>query len=1051
MNLKNRILKKSNLWHVGAIALFVIIACAYFSPALKGYAVKQGDIVNFVGMSREIVDYTDNNEEQIHWTNALFSGMPSTQLTMQYEGTWLAKSLTAIVSLGLPRPILFMFVYFFGFYILALSLRIKPFIGILGSIAFGFSSYFIVIIEAGHTSKAAAIGLAPLMIAGFIMAYRFKNWVLGAGLASLFFMVELAANHVQITYYMAFVLLLIGIAEFVRYLKENKLLQFTKVTGVLLLGYVFAILINYGNLFGTVEYSKQTIRGGSELTILPNGEENAEIKTTGLDRDYVTTWSYGRGETFSFFVPNFKGGETQAIGQATNGEELMSETRDRIAENLKNNPDYSQNAGQFAADFTNAIGGSNHYWGNQPFTSGPVYIGIIVLFLAFLGMVYVKDKIKWALLSITLLTIMLAWGKNYVSAFVLVPILLYNVNLFLDGKKLLIFTGINSAILFLAITSGDLFVQSSLTDFFLDYVPGYNKLRAVTIILVVAELCAPLLGILFLQQLIKNKAEIVKESMGLIVVSSLFFLILLVMSMSPSAFNSFLSEQELADLATITDVDTLAQYTLFYDELQNTRMDIFRADVLRSLGFLVVAIGLVFAFVYAKFSKYLLTGGLALFILLDLVLVDQRYLNNEETRGNYNQWVEKYQMIYPFAAGNGERQILAIESQEHPELAVKIDSALTVLEAEMKTESDVSNREKQVRRDFITFRIMNRYTNFRVYEEGNPFNSSYASYFNKSIGGYHGAKLSRYQDLIDFHISKGNPGVLNMLNTKYYLRPQRDQTGVVNTELTHVNGQAMGNAWFAKDIQLVADANEEIMAMDSYNITRLAVKGDAQVFVNGQAVTKAELKGDETIAILLPGMEEAMPIDNIPYSAVTTQALALNADPSGVNWIYDSAPDSMVNKIFSLTTGPKGGWVPTQTTLVDQRYAANVTEASYSGNGTIEMVSYHPDRMVYASNSTDKQFAVFSEMYYENGWKAYIDNNEVPVVRANYVLRAIEVPAGVHEIRFEFELETYEKAKTMALVGTIALLLLLAYGIFVESKREETQVIDSDNAKGNNA
>lgn len=1028
MNLKNRILKKSNLWHVGAIALFIIISCAYFSPALKGYAVKQGDIVNYVGMSREVADYHDNNDEQILWTNSMFSGMPSTQISTQYEGTWLAKSVTAIVRMGLPAPIFFMFVYFFGFYILALSLRIKPYLAVLGSIAFGFSSYFIVIIEAGHTSKAAAIGLAPLMIAGFIMAYRFKNWVLGVGLASLFLMVELAANHVQITYYMAFVLVLIGIAEFVRYFKEKKLAQFGKITGFLLLGYLFAVLINYGNLFGTIEYSKQTIRGGSELTILANGEENTEIKTTGLDRDYVTNWSYGRAETFSLFVPNYKGGETQAIGQNEANEEYLKEL----------NGNYLQGVAQ-----------SNQYWGNQPFTSGPVYIGIIVMFLAFLGMVYVKDRIKWALLSVTLLTIMLSWGSNYVSAIVLLPILLYNVNLFLEGKNQLIFTIVNSVLLFFTMTSGDLFVASSLTDFFLDYVPGYNKLRAVTIILVVAELCAPLLGILFLQKLVKKREEIQKESLGLIIVSSFFFLVLLIMYVSPGAFNTFLSDQEQAGIAAITDPNILEQYSVFYDELKNTRMEIFKADVLRSLGFLVVAIGFVFSFVYFKYSKYVLGGGLTVFILMDLVLVDQRYLNNDESRGNYNQWVEKYQMIYPFAAGDGERQILTLESQLHPELGVKIDSALKVLEAEMKEQDGISNREKQVRRDFMTFRIMNRNTNFRVYEEGNPFNSSYTSYFNKSIGGYHGAKLSRYQDLIDFHISRGNPAVLNMLNTKYYLRPQRDERGgMANTQLTHINTQAMGNAWFAKDIQLVADANEEIMAMESYNVTRLKTKGDAQVFVDGEAVAEAKLKGDEAIAILLPGMEEPMPIDNVPFSAVATQALALIVDSTGLNWVYDSAPDSLFNKVFSLTSGAKGGWVPTQTTLVDQRYAANVSESSYSGSGTIEMVSYHPDHLVYSSNSADKQFAVFSEMYYEGGWKAFVDNEEVPVVRANYVLRAIEVPAGAHEIRFEFELETYNKAKTMALIGTIALLLLLIYGIFVESKREELPETGVENAKG---
>lgn len=1051
MNFKNRILKKSNLWHLGAIALFLIMAAAYFSPALKGFAVKQGDIVNFVGMSREVVDYRENNNEQILWTNAMFSGMPTTQISMQYEGTWLASLTRTIVGLGLPTPIFFMFVYFFGFYVLALSLRIKPFIAIIGSIGFGFSSYFIVIIEAGHTSKAAAIGLATFMIAGFIMAYRFKNWILGVALASLFMMVELAANHVQITYYFGFVLFLIGIAEFVKYFKAKELTKFFKITGLLLVGYVFAFLINYGNLFGTVEYSAQTIRGGTELTITPDGLPNEEIKTSGLDRDYVTNWSYGKGETFSFMVPNFKGGESQFIRSSEENDERLKDASVRLTDALKTNEKFAPNASQISSQMMTNIANSSQYWGDQPFTSGPVYIGIIVMFLAFLGLVYIKDRIKWALLSVTLLTVMLAWGSNYVSAFVLLPILLFNVNMFLDEKKQLIFSGVNVLLLFFAMTNGDLIMERSLTDFFLDVVPGYNKLRAVTIILVVAELCAPLLGILFLQRLIQNKEEIKKKSIGFIVVTGLFFLVLLSFLVSPEGFNNFLSAPEQETLASFENPDDMEIYSYLFDELKAVRVEIFTADVIRSIGFLFLGAALIFGFIYFKLSKYILAGGLSLFILLDMVLVDQRYLNNDKTTTNYNQWVEQYKMTYPYAAGEGELQLLAIETEKNPNLQLKIDSAMKAIDAEFKSEGNPSAREKQVRRDFLKFRIMNRYTNFRVYEEGNPYNSSYTSYFNKSLGGYHGAKLGRYQDLIDFHISKGNPAVINMLNTKYFLKPVRDKaTGeIIGSDLTQVNSQAMGNAWFAKEVVTVKNSNEEILAMDAYNVITMTSKGDAQVFVDGVVKTTAQLRGTEALSVLLPGMSEPLPIDNVPYGAVTAQPLALIADSVGLNWIYDAAPDSAFNKIFRIERAGLGGWNPEVTTLMDERYSDLVSEKSFSGEGTLEMVSYHPDRMRYQSTSADKQLAVFSEMYYENGWKAYVDDKEVPVARVNYVLRAIEVPAGTHEIRFEFVLETYEKAKTMALIGTIALLLLLGFGIFTETKREEDLEIDTHNAKSN--
>lgn len=1026
MNLKDRILKKSNLWHLGAIALFLIISCSYFSPALKGYTIEQGDIVRFVGMSREVDDFRTNDGEQVLWTNAMFAGMPTTQISMRYEGTWLSSAITSIVRLGLPAPIFFLFVYFISFYILALSLRLRPYIGMIGALAFGLSSYFIVILEAGHNSKAAAIGLAPLMIAGFIMAYRFKNWILGVALSATFMMVELSANHIQITYYMAFVLLVLGIAELARHIAIKKLAKFAKVTGAMLVGYVFAVLANYGNLIGTADYAKNTIRGGTELTINANGESNEDIKTDGLDRAYVTNWSYGIDETFTLFVPNFKGGETQLIGQNKDNKDLIKDLD--VPRQYK--------------DWVSSQG--NQYFGDQPFTSGPVYIGIIVMLLAELGMVYVKDRFKWALLSITLLAIMLSWGKNYVSAFVLLPIICYNINVFLTNRKTqLITTGVVTFLLFFGIAKGDMFVEISLTDFFLDAVPGYNKLRAVTIILAVAELCIPIIGVLFLQRLFKNRKEIAADKKGFYIVSGVFVLFFLILLAAPNMFNSFLSMQELASLESATGPQA-GQIAELFSALEEIRIAIFKKDVLRSFGFLVLGIGLIFAFLQTNFSKYIFGSLLGVLILVDLLVVDMRYLNTEGTGKNYAQWTETYKMRYPFTAGEGEKQILAAEIQENPIIQSKIDSALTVLSKELK-ESDASGREKQVRKDYLTYRILNRYTNFRVFEVGNPFNSAYTSYFNKAIGGYHGAKLGRYQDLIEFHLSKQNPAVIDMLNTKYYLRPEYGNGGkVVNSSIFKKNNNAMGNAWFSKDVKLVADANEEILAMDSYNGTRITNKGAGQVFVNGNPIENASLKGNEAISILLPGMTEPMPVQDVPFNSVDNKGLALIADSTGTQWIYDVAPDSLFVKIFSLSLGGRAGWDPAQTTIIDKRYESLVNADKYSGDGVIEMTSYHPDRLSYKSSSSDSQLAVFSEIFYEDGWKATVDGNETDVIRVNYVLRALELPAGEHEIVFEFVSPSYDKAGSMGTIGSIAILGLLIFGLFVEVKRKDNGTDEED-------
>ncbi|WP_027419910.1 YfhO family protein [Crocinitomix catalasitica] len=1023
MRIKETILQKENLWHLGAIVLFIVIAISYFSPALKGYDLKQGDVTNFIGMSREAVDYRENNNENILWTNAMFSGMPTTQISLHYENTWLTRGLTNLLRLGLPSPIFFLFVYFISFYILSLSLRIKPFIGIIGSIAFGFSSYFIVILEAGHNTKAAAIGLVPLMLAGFIMAYRNKNWLFGVACATIFMALELSVNHVQITYYSGFLLLFLGIVEFVKYYKNKKVFKFVKITVALLLGYGVALIANYGNIFGTAEYAKQTIRGGTELTINPDGSSNDNIKTGGLDRDYVTNWSYGIGETFTLMVPNFKGGQSVAIGGEEANKELLKETDSRFRNNVAN---------------------SSQYWGEQPFTSGPVYVGIIIVLLALLAMVYVKDKYKWALLTATLLAITLSWGHNFVAALVLLPILLYMVNIFLNNKQRLIFNAINTAILLFIVTSGTAISETSLTDFFLNTIPGYDKLRAVTIILVVVEITLPILGIIFLQKLVDAKEEIKADMNKFYIVSGALVALLLVFYILPSSFNNFLSAKEIEQFASYEGTANAEAVSILTGDLENVRIGIFKADVGRSLGFLIVSVLLIFVYLKTSFSKYILSGALAVLIFADLVSIDKRFINNENLGKNGSDWVDRNAKMYPFNASEGENTILRNELQANPQIKTEIDAAISELNSELKT-MDVNGNVKQAMRDYTTFRVLNRYTNFRVFEEGNPFNSSYTSYFFKSIGGYHGAKLSRYQDLIDFHISQNNPAVLNMLNMKYRLARQQDKNGNLVTQVTAINNEAMGNAWLTKNIQFVENADEEIQSLGSFvEYSIISKGGSGKIYVNGKVVTNQKIKGTEKIEIELaqnPG--ELIPVNNLPLRESANQPLALVSDSTGLNWLYDSAPDSLFNKIFSITGGDVGGWDPNSLTIVDERFKDQISSEAYSGNGSIEMTDYSPDNLTYKFSSKENQFVVFSEIFYEDGWKAFIDDKEVPVSRVNYILRGIEIPAGEHDIRFTFQLESFQIASTMSLIANIIMIILLGAGIYLFTKRNDDAVIET--------
>jgi hypothetical protein len=506
----------------------------------------------------------------------------------------------------------------------------------------------------------------------------------------------------------------------------------------------------------------------------------------------------------------------------------------------------------------------------------------------------------------------------------------------------------------------------------------------------------------------------------------------------PTLFNTFLSAQDIAMLDNATDPETKLFFENVYADLEVVRITIFRADVLRSFLFLLFASGLMLAYLKTNFNKIAFGASIGVLILLDLLFVDLRYINTDGTRNSYDQWTEVYKQEYPFTAGEGEKAILAYEIQKDPTIATKIDSALQVLESEFKGQ-DIDGREKQVRRDFLTFRVLNRNTNFRVYEEGNPFNSSYTSYFNKSIGGYHGAKLGRYQDLIEFHLANRNPSVINMLNTKYYLRPQRGPQGIEGTQLTRINPNALGNAWLTKKVKIVPNANEEITAMEAYKSTRLINSGLFDVQVNGKSVQEFDLTGREAVSLVVPNSPEPIPVNNIPYDAASQQNLALIVQDGELKWIPDNPADSLSPKIFSLMTGTAQGWSPLAETIIDQRYEDNLSKKVFSGNGSIDLISYHPDKLVYKFNSSEEQLAVFSEIFYDQGWKAYVDEQETPILRVNYLLRALEVPSGEHTIRFEYELPSFEKAKTIAIAGSLAILLIIGFGFFIETKKKSEE------------
>lgn len=820
---------------LAALALFYALSLVYFSPMLEGKQLNQHDIKQWMGMAHEVDEYRETTGEEALWTGSMFSGMPAYQISVKWTANLLSYA-DKLFHGFLPRPANFLFLYLIGMFVLLRILKVDPWLSVVGAIAFAFSSYFFVILPAGHTSKANAIGYMPMVLGGLYLLYR-GRMILGAALLGLFLGLQIMQNHLQVTYYLAIVLVLFVLAELMRSVREKQLVDFAKRSGLGAIAAGLAVLCNLGVLWSTVEYGKYSTRGTSEITIRPDGSSAEGIRTAGLDRDYVTTYSYGKQESFTLLVPDAKGGFSSMIG---NGPELAGADQR-----------YRQSLAQM-----------NRYWGDQLSTSGPQYVGVIVVLLMLMLLMQAQGRDRWWLLGsllVILLQIMISNAAPYdpevavayvggikaslLAGGVIILYVLAGLFLMRDG---LVYALFSALLLTLLLSWGRNLMP--LTDFFLEYVPGYDKFRAVTIILVIVELAAPVLAILYLDRLLRNGGwDKVMEKRSLIAMASVL-VVLLGMGLAPDTFFDFVSDQEKEMLSRQAEDSPAmeAQVRVFVDELKAVRIGIFTGDVWRSFAFVVLAGVLVYFFGKKKLGKPVLLVGLGALFLLDQWTVDKRYMNNEKERGRLVQWVDAEEFKRPYKPDAADKAIL--EAEWSPEADAEHKARMVRLKesGEKFIKPDVELAER--------FSSLRRHTDYRVLGLNNPFNDTKVSYFHRSLGGYHGAKLKCYQELIEFHLTGAmqrvggllqsgtslpqidsllaGEGVLNMLNTRYL---------VYNPERPPIrNTNAYGAGWFVDGLKWAKSADEEIIELGKVDLSRTAVIDDRYRAQFGDAKVMAD-------------------------------------------------------------------------------------------------------------------------------------------------------------------------------------------------------------------
>ena len=803
--------------HVVAIVGFIVLIAVYFSPVFENKSLRQHDIVMAKAMQKEIKTHLDETGELTMWTNGIFGGMPTYQVWVKYPNN-IATYFMKYIKLKLGEPMGYVFVYFICFYILMLVFRTGPILAFIGGLAFAFSSYNFINIEAGHLTKALAVGFAPLVLAGIILALR-KRYLAGMTLTAIALATEIRANHLQVTYYLMIMILILFIVEFIDVIRKNGYLDFVKSLAALLVALILAITINITSLWTTNEYTPYTMRGGSELT-------SKQVDGSGLEKDYALRWSYGVKESFTLLIPYFSGGAS--------GEEL--------------GPDSKLAKAGIPRSSLKAV---PTYWGSMSSTSGPIYIGAIMIFLFVLGMFVVKHRYKWWLFSTAVLALMLSWGSNF----------------------------------------------PFLTDLFFDHFPLYNKFRVPMTLLLIVGLAVPILSTLGVKEFVNKESN--KEELLKALKYSFYALGGITLLFALFGGNMF-------DMTGPRDAE-FEKGGWPIDLIKEDRGRLLRMDAFRSFILITIAAGTLFAFLKNKIKINQVYIILGIAILIDFWAVDKRYFNKDDFHRKSRKQTEYVKMT-------AADQVVLQDTDPH-------------------------------------YRVMDL--------TKDPWNDATKAYYHKLIGGYHGAKMARYQDLIEYHLSpelkvliddlkngKALPyektPALNMLNTKYYI--VGDQANAVIQ-----NPGNYGNAWFVERVQLVKNADEEINMIGNVDLKTMAIVDIA----------------------FATGLNE-----------------------------FNVKPDS---------------------------------------SAMIELVSYAPNKMIYKSSSTSEQIAVFSEVYYDKGWNAYLDNELVPHFRADYILRAMKIPAGEHSIEFKFEPKSYLRGEKISLASSLLLGILIIFAIysFMKPKNEK--------------
>ena len=832
---------KKFIFIIASILAFVILALVYANPVLSGKQLFQHDIVQYKGGAKELLDYRAQNGEETYWSDSMFGGMPTYQMGAQFKGD-IIKKIDEILNF-LPKPANYIFLLFSGFFLLGMVVVKNWKYALLGATFFGLSTYFYIALAAGHNGKIQTVAYFAPLLAGILLVYIRKKYVVGFIVTALFMGLQVAANHPQMTYYLFIALGFLFLSELIRAFQgKTDWKHFGISTGILALAFVLGVGMNSQRIMANSEYITETVRGKQ---ILDNDTHSSE--KSGMDNESILMWSYGKMETLNLFIPRLMGGSSNEEGS----EKMMENVQEMVKSNVSSQEEMDQISKGF---------GSLTYWGEQPGTSGPAYQGAIVCFLAILGFFFGWKKYRYWILGASILTIFLAWGSNFMA----------------------------------------------LSDFFIDFVPFYNKFRAPSSILVVVELLFPLIAILGLYRFF-NSNETTETSAENILTEAYKKKILINVSAAVLGitFLLIIFGKSILGFYTASEKTYLPPYLL--DFLVDERFKMFRIDAIKAVVYVGIAAAVLFLSLKKKIGQNIAIIILGLVSLLDLWSVNKRYLNNDN-------FIDKTFTENPFQTENSELLMQKVGDNKN------LQSLLANANIN-KTLETIAEKDK---------------THYRIYNQVlGTFSETNTSYFKASIGGYHAVKLRRYDDLINEYFGKMDsvkvPRILNMLNTKYMIFGDAEKPEAVT------NPQSNGNAWFVSDLKFVKNPNEEIKQIGEVDTKKIAIiSQDDQKYFEGK-----EIAADST--------------------------------------------------------------------------------------AFLNLTKYQPNELEFKSQSKTPQLAVLSEIYYPKGWKMFIDNKEVPYIKANYLLRAVHVPAGNHTLKMIFAPEVIAKGKLISMI-CFGLFLLLSLG-----------------------